>query len=838
MGTSLAARLLVPTGLLVGLLAAAPETASALEDPTYAALRAARPDGRRVAVENLVVERDVLRFQFDAGAFHWLSPVDGRTVGGVFLGAGSYRLTPATESERRHLALVTGEEGLEVLSDSFDALVLLFVDETAGEIEGQRGVTAGPPDPRAVAVWEKHLERQRKEFRTNFHLRLLQDLLNVPGLTNGVFMAFVNGKRFPPALAWVDYMGNAALRLVPTASGEDTALYVVDPTRGGLWYLSHRRLEVETGRSSPLRHLTDAHHYTVETEVLKNDDIRGTTSIRFQPRMSGIRVVPVELWSRLRLREASFALATAGGEGTDWRPLPFVQEAKDEDADAAVVLPEPLAGGAEVLLRLSYEGEDVLSDAGDGNFVVSARTSWYPNLGTLSDLATYELTYRVPAKNQVVSVGKLVESREEGAHNVSVWRADRPVRVAGFNYGRFKLLERKDEETGLLLKVYTNPGTPDIIREIDSVILRSQGLRESSDGTTVIPSETLGPTIGQVNTERLAESALADAANAARVASVYFGPLVQEHVAITQQSQWSFGQSWPSLIFLPYVAFMHGGLRAQLGLNLPGEELESLGYHELAHQWWGHQLGWDSFRDQWLSEGFAEFTSALVIHHVQGWQGYDEFWRKARESILDKPPGNAVANYQAGPLTQGWRLANHRSPSAYGAVVYSKGGFVLHMLRMLMREPAQPTPDAAFIAMMKDFVGRYAGKSPSTADFQKVVEAHMVPAMNATGDGKMDWFFRQWVYGTDLPRYSHDLAVEPVGKDLYRVRGKVTQSGVPADFRMLVPVYLDFGKVGLHRLGVLTLVGSSEQGVDVTVKLPKKPRKVVLNAHYEVLALD
>jgi hypothetical protein len=34
----------------------------------------------------------------------------------------------------------------------------------------------------------------------------------------------------------------------------------------------------------------------------------------------------------------------------------------------------------------------------------------------------------------------------------------------------------------------------------------------------------------------------------------------------------------------------------------------------------------------------------------------------------------------------------------------------------------------------------------------------MVPAMNATGDGRMDWFFDQRVYGTEIPRYGAELS--------------------------------------------------------------------------------
>ncbi|HXO22784.1 MAG TPA: hypothetical protein VOA87_22935, partial [Thermoanaerobaculia bacterium] len=143
-----------------------------------------------------------------------------------------------------------------------------------------------------------------------------------------------------------------------------------------------------------------------------------------------------------------------------------------------------------------------------------------------------------------------------------------------------------------------------------------------------------------------------------------------------------------------------------------------------------------------------------------------------------------------------------------------------------------------FIAMMKDFTATWAGKSPSTADFQKVVERHVVPAMNATGDGKMDWFFQQWVYGTEIPRYTENLKIEKAGGDGYRISGKVTQEGVGKDFRAMLPLYLELDKNQSARFALLPMIGSSTRTLDVVVKPPRMPRRVILNARGEVLARD
>ena len=807
-------------------------TLSAATDPAYTELRNARPDGRTVPVSGLVLERDVFKFQFDSGAFHFLKPVGGRTVGAVFVGHGSYRLSPATENERRQLALSSGAaKGFETLTDEFDDLVLLFADDTAQEIELHAPLRTGAPDHHALEVYERYLKRQRKDFRINFHVRLLKDLLNSPGLMSGVFMAVVEGKKIPPALAAVDPDGAEALGLFARLGEEDTIFLVADANRGGLWYECDRRAEVDRKRRSPEKRLTDALDYTVDTVVEKDADLAGTTTMRFKALVPGVRVLPLLLTSTLRLKEGSFALETAGAELV-WKPIPFIQEADKEDANAAVVFPEPLAKGATVLLRLSYKGDKVLIDGGDKNYYVGSRESWYPNVGIFSDPAQFDLTYRFPAGNSIVSVGKRIEERTEGKQTISRWKTDHPVQVAGFNYGQFKKIDKVDETSKIDVEVFTNPGTPNIIREINSA-MSGEAIGEINDDSEAgAPRQTLG----KVNTGRLAESSLSDGLNSARLFTAYFGPLPQSNVSITQQSDFNFGQSWPSLIFLPYISFLDGTQRQRIGLVRANDFVDEVGFHEFAHQWWGHLVGAETYRDQWLEEGFAEFSAALAVQHTQNWAKYDRFWRERRKEILEKSPGNALPPYEAGPITQGWRLSTLRTPSA-GGLIYPKGGYVLHMLRMLMFDGGSKEPDTRFIAMMKDYTSTYGGKFASTADFQKVVERHMVPAMNASGDGKMDWFFKQWVYGTEVPRYVQDLKIEPAGEET-RIHGTIRQEGVSKDFRALVPIYVEFGKNETARVGMLPLVGETTVPVEVKLKLPKKARKALINVHGEVLARD
>src|SRR5581483_3424058 len=212
--------------------------------------------------------------------------------------------------------------------------------------------------------------------------------------------------------------------------------------------------------------------------------------------------------------------------------------------------------------------------------------------------------------------------------------------------------------------------------------------------------------------------------------------------------------------------------------------------HEVAHQWWGHMVGWASYHDQWLSEGFADFSVGLfLLQTEQKPDKFLKFWSQAREHILQKN-NFGIRPEDAGPLWMGLRLSTYKNGPAYNRLVYPKGGYVLHMLRYLMYD--RETGDKDFIAMMHDFVQTFLHKNACTESFKSVVEKHIKPGMDLERNGRMDWFFREWVYRTEVPGYrlEYSLAQQDGGKYLFT--GNITQTGVSDNFLMAVPLYFDF----------------------------------------------
>ena len=109
--------------------------------------------------------------------------------------------------------------------------------------------------------------------------------------------------------------------------------------------------------------------------------------------------------------------------------------------------------------------------------------------------------------------------------------------------------------------------------------------------------------------------------------------------------------------------------------------------------------------------------------------------------------------------------------------------------------------------------------------------------MDINGDKKMDWFFNEYVYGTQLPSYKVE-ATFSIGADGDVVlEGKLTQSNVSDDFRMLVPLYLELADGKIIFMGRARMIGNRSSEQKVPLKgLKTRPRRLLVNYYDDVLA--
>ena len=152
------------------------------------------------------------------------------------------------------------------------------------------------------------------------------------------------------------------------------------------------------------------------------------------------------------------------------------------------------------------------------------------------------------------------------------------------------------------------------------------------------------------------------------------------------------------------------------------------------------------------------------------------------------------------------------------------------MLRSLMYSPDDG--DKAFIAMMHDFVDAHRERPATTESFKAIAERHITKGMDLTRNGRLDWFFDEWVYGTQVPRYHFEYQLAPADGGKVKLHMTITQSEVDDHFAMLVPVFAEFGK-GWSRIGQIGVNGSTTRSVDAM--LPSMPKKIGLNVFKEIL---
>ncbi len=659
----------------------------------------------------------------------------------------------------------------------------------------QKRVRFRPERPRSLVEYLLAFEGE------NIDAEILGDLYNPK--RPGFFSAYLFGRKYDDLRFYVRPGGVLPQVLAP----EEVALINLDPggEREGIWYLAHLAREYQNGTASSDedKRIIDVQQYRIETAIDNGEKLTAVAEVTFSPMGEGDRVLRFGLLPNLRVTRVT----------TGEREINFIQEQRKEDGSFYVIWPEPLIKGEHYKLSIEYQGNKVVEDAGGGNFAVGARTSWYPSVNAFNDRATFDLTFKVPNRYTLVGVGKLVKSWREGDYAASQWVSEVPLAVAGFNYGVFKKKEIDDPESKYQIEGYATVELPDYMR----------GSAERAGGA--------------MTPAALNQNAMVDAQNSIRIFTHWFGEAPYGRIAITQQPQFNFGQSWPTLVYLPISAYLDSTQRWMLMGRISSrftEFIQEVTPHEVSHQWWGHIVGWASFHDQWLSEGFADFSAGLFLEATEkNTDKYLKYWSRQRQNIVEKNQWGNRAN-DAGPIWMGLRLNTFKTQGAYNRLVYPKGGYVLHMLRAIMYD--RNTGDQRFIEMMHDFVKTYFNANASTEGFKRVVEKHMTPAMDLDGNKRMDWFFNEWVYGTELPSYKLEYTIAPEAGGKVTLKFTVAQSGVSERFKMLVPLYLDFdGK--WTRLGEATLIGNATTP-EFKVTLPQRPKRVAINAFHDVLSME
>jgi hypothetical protein len=794
----------VLASLLVPCLATLNAQRPVNSNASYQQLRGLLPGGEVIAVNNLELHRDAAIFTFRHGDFAFYGEVNGKVTGAVFKGEGHLHITPPTAQERHNLSVLNHAEEFD---EEFDKVVLRFTDATAAELR-KGSVGKGEPDPAYAKDAEGLHEYARHKLHDNLDLRLLQDVLSPA--SGGYFLAYIHGQKNAHLVFVLDPHGVSGL------APEEVALLGWNGRDEAVTYplAFHRAAEYANGTASGNEH-NAAYRITnenLDVSIEKSGFLSSLATVDVRAEQDGVTVIPFDLHSNRYSSLNVSRVETGKGEALD-----FVQEKKEDDPDFGVVLAQPLKKGESATLKITYGGKDVVFNEGSGNYYPTAREDWYPNSGQgFGDYANYRMLFHVPKGLQLIATGTKVSESTDGKITTSEWKTDVPLPVAGFSLGEFVNKEAKIGNSlgsELTIDAYANTEPPDFIAKY-----ANEGL-------------------GTLSTVPMLATELKQGEVAAQIYTNYFGQLPFPHITLTQQSACDYGQSWPMLVYLPICGFFDDTQRHfLLGSDWYDIYWKTVTPHEVAHQWWGQTVGFRSYRDQWMSEGFADESSTIYLQATQQMDEFFEFWKQQRKLITEKNQFG-FRPIDVGPVTMGTRLSSPKAGwNIYQDLVYPKGAYILHMVRMMMWTPKDG--DSRFKATMQDFAHSYKLQAATTEDFKAMVEKHMSPQMDLDGNHRMDWFFNQYVYGTDLPTYHFEGQTTQNG-DATSLHIKLTQSGVSPNFKMPVPLYLELAGGKVIRMGAINITG--DKTVEQTVQLPKLPapvKRVAINYYYDVLSTE
>jgi hypothetical protein len=772
-------------------------------DPSYVALRNLTLGSEAVSLTNFDLKRDAGTFRLNSGTVCFAPPVNGKVTGAVFAGDGLFLLTPPTETERKSLKFLTKEDEF---NEKFERLVLRFTDSTYEDLKKAGKPATGGCD---AGPLKDSQSTTRHRLKHNLEAELLGEVLSPD--PRGLFVAFVHGKR---------YDDKEIYSLDPNTDADQVEFWTYDENKLGDWASFHFTTPPDRAAFGKMVRME---HHQLDTKLERSGALSGKATTTFVSLRNGLRVVPFALFHTLRVQSVT----------ADGQPLSFIQEDKNDDADFAVILPKPLAAGEKFSITTTYSGKEAVSNEGGGNYFPIARDDWYPNGRNpgLGEYASYDMTFRIPKGMKIAATGAQVSESNEGGQNVTVWKSEAPQTVAGFNYGRLKVEEGRLSKPEVFIQSYANEESPSWVESLKRAAEPSLGT--GPEGSRMGADVALGT----MSTTGLNKKALAEGELAVQLYTDFFGPSLFTNIHITQQTACNFGQSWPGLVWIPICYYFDNTVRHQLGMDW-GDR----GYwkvvtpHEVAHQWWGHTVGFSSGRDQWMSEGFAEMSASLYLSLIEkNPKKFLAFWNDERELLLERNAQGFRA-IDVGPLTMGYRASNSRT--GFGItrrLIYPKGAYVLHMIRMMMWD--NRNADKQFKETMQDFVNTYRGKAATTEEFKAAVEKHMTPEMDLEGNHKMDWFFNEYVYGTQLPSYKLDSSFENAADGTVVMNLRLTQSGVDDKFHMLVPIYLELEEGKVAFLGRARMTGNNTISQQVPLKgLKTTPKRVLINYYDDVLA--
>jgi Peptidase family M1 domain len=752
--------------------------------------------------ENVDIVRDHVHINLTDGTIQFAQPVNGVVFGAVFHGKGRLQAMPPNPQEAQQLRLFTRQDRLNVeFTDATFSFTGGLLDEIGKQVKWQ---ASGPASDDLYAKRQK----EREDLGESSIPRLLQSILSADRVRTAYFLADLKTDK-----SWVEVHDNA---LEP----EDMTIgrwVDVGPFKIFDTWMSFPagRTSTEAWRDPQAKEDFLIRSYKIDATVTSGAELNATAHVDLEPRLAGQSVLIFDLDANLRLESV---------KDSSNNTLAFYQSRETKDRNqsygdyAAVILAQPLAVGTPLSLDFRYGGKRAIRKAGTGNYFCES-SGWYPERpNSFSARADFDLTFHSPKNSVLVATGEKTSDTVDGSTRITTWKSEIPLAVAGFAYGDYKVTN--DKAGDVVIDIYANRSPDDVMTQVQRYFEEGPGAQQAA--------------VGSMSPSNMAKTMGTEIANAVRVYSAWYGPFPYKHISVTSLPiSYSYGQGWPGLLYLWSGSFLDSTQRNAIGIRDQTAVTDFFRGHETSHQWWGHRVGWKSYHDQWLSEGFAEFSGNLYVEYRQNMKEYLNRWRKEKENLhIHDTNGHEIESL--GPIWMGQRIRSSiTNGGSYQDLIYSKGGYVLQMLRMQLMNSRDQDPDHAFKEMMQDYCKTFDNKAASTEDFKAIVEKHMTRSMDLDGNHKMDWFFNQYVYGMGEAEYTFHVVLEPTSDGKTHLKGEITRAGVPDTWKDAIPLYAHIGDKTI-KMGMVAMTHPSEP-LDITIV--GKINGVSINDYEDLLAV-
>jgi aminopeptidase N len=231
--------------------------------------------------------------------------------------------------------------------------------------------------------------------------------------------------------------------------------------------------------------------------------------------------------------------------------------------------------------------------------------------------------------------------------------------------------------------------------------------------------------------------------------------------------------------------------------------------HEIAHQWWGHQIiGADKQGMTLLSETLAQYSALLVVDRLYGKEQVRKFLKTELDGYLRRRGGELIEEL---PMT---RVENQ------SYIHYQKGSLVMYWLKEAVGEDVV---NRALSNLLKEFAFKPA-PYPSSTDFIRLLRAEAGPAHDQL---ITDLFEKITLYdmkangatAKQLPDGKYRVSFTVEGRKLY-ADGQGKETEAPLDEPFDVGVFtVEPGKKGYKRESVLLMERRTMQTGKQTVEL-------------------